>query len=1051
MNRRFGIAAKTVTVTAVMMAASCTSRFDDAEPLQKTTSALTSTPTLLATAPAADTVKLLWNNVPGNTGVWFDRSTNGGVAWSAIQQLPAGTTSWDDGSRSADTAYCYRVRVVPTSLAPTSNVACVTTPVGLEAETATRTLSAGGTASVIAAAGSSQGQVLLADVGSTGFVELSMNLPEAGRYRVKAVFQTGADRGRTQLSIDGVDQGVAFDSYTTAAGIAEVDLGDVDISKVGVSKKLRFRVTGKNAAATSYKVGLDVVRMYNSGRRFEAETSNPTVSSGDSRAAVVDTAASGGKVDVSQLNAAGDYIKVTVPVGLTGDYRLAVRHKTGSDRGKFQTSFDGTTNVGGVIDGYASAAAAAYVLTELGTVTVGSTGNHEIRFTVTGKSGSASSFGVSVDYVELRPSRGAQQLTGYLVGPKASAPLIGPVPAATTVDISIALPLRNRAALDTFVRQISDPASPTFGQGLTPAQVTSTYGPTAADYQAATDWAQANGLTVVQTYPNRTVLDVRGTADAINRALFVNLVYRQRPDGTQFYVVDREPSIGVAAPVLWIAGLDNFVLPQPSSGSGTTTSGPGAYLGDDFRRAYASCGFHLTGAGQRVGIFGLAPGINVADVAAYETAAGRVTHVPVNVYPAGSPMTGDGSRFAREMTMDVELAIAMAPGLAEVVVFQGPNYLSQFAGMTNRQPLCSQISSSFEFEPGSGINEQLAVMAAQNQSFFTSSGDNGAWQPGTGGSSLNLAPQTIVGGTLLTMNGAGVSYVSETTWNEGVGRTSGGGIITFTPVQGLPDYQQGISMATNGGSTTARNAPDVAMVASNVEIVWMQSAILDAGTSASAPLWAGFMALANEQRQAAGRMPLGFVNGPLYGISKVPAIYGATFNDIQDNSSNGTYHAVAGYDLAVGVGTPKCNLLYQLATPTVTTPVPNTTITVTGNVTLELTFRSDGHTTTTVTPVNIPVHVGIATPIGSYNIVANGSVPASVSGGLRLAPNPVNVLAFNQRFVLGPAQNNNIPGMTISAGGSAPLQGQVSTGFPPTSQYSGAHMTWNLTLQSTQP
>jgi hypothetical protein len=1039
--------------TTVLAATACSSQADEvaSSSVRKVTSALMAAPTLLATAPAQDTVKLLWNDVPGNSGVWVDRSTNGGIAWSAILQQAAGSTSWLDSSASADTAYCYRVRVQPTTLAPTSNMSCVTTPVGLEAETATSTLSPGGTATVVADAAASRAQVLRADLGSTGYVELSTSLPETGRYRVKAVFQTGADRAIAQLSIDGVDQGAAFDSYANGSGIVEADLGDVDISKVGVSKKLRFRVTGKNAAASGYKLGLDVVKLYNSGRRDEAETSNPTASSGDSRAAVADTSASGGKVDVSQLNATGDYFKVTVPVVLAGDYRLVARYKKGPDRGKFQGSLD-AANVGGVIDGYASTA--TYVLADLGPVTIATANaNHEIRFTAAGKNGSATSYGVSVDYVELRPAQGAQQLSGYVVGAKATAPLVGPVPAATVVDLAITMPVRNRAGLDAFVRQISDPASATFGQGLTPAQFTSSYGPTAADYQALVDWAQAAGLTVVQTYSNRTLLDVRGSADAVNKALFVNLVYRQRADGTPFFVADREPSIGIAPSVLWIGGLDNFVRPKRAAGSGVLSEGVGAYLGTDFRRAYASCGTHLKGAGQRVGIFALA-GINVADVAAYETANGGSTHVPVTIDSANPSLISDGGDFAFEVTMDAEMAVGMAPGLDELVIFQASNLESALGRMASRQPLCNQLSSSFEVEFSTGAQQHLTTLAAQNQSFFTSSGDDGSYS-NSPTSSRALSPQTIVGGTALTMNGAGASYASETTWNEDLDSRSGGGIITFG---GLPEYQQGISMATNGGSTTARNVPDVAAAANNVEVIAYYAPAgmpattgpwLSGGTSASAPLWAGFMALVNEQRQAASRKPLGFVNPALYGISKVASIYSATFNDIQDNSNNGSFHAVAGYDLTAGVGTPKCNLLYQLSSELVTTPVPTNTITISGTITLDITYR-DGTTATNSVPANAVVHLGITNPTGFYSIIADPNMPAQISGQLRLAPGNVDTLITAQGFRLGQA-TSSIPGKTVPGSGSATLGGTVTGSFAPTLPYESVRMTWILTAQSSQP
>ena len=80
----------------------------------------------------------------------------------------------------------------------------------------------------------------------------------------------------------------------------------------------------------------------------------------------------------------------------------------------------------------------------------------------------------------------------------------------------------------------------------------------------------------------------------------------------------------------------------------------------------------------------------------------------------------------------------------------------------------------------------------------------------------------------------------------------------------------------------------------------------EAGTSLAAPLWAGFMALVNQQAAANGQPPIGFVNPALYAIGK-STNYHSCFHDIttgsNTNSSSPTkYQAVAGYDLCTGWG-----------------------------------------------------------------------------------------------------------------------------------------------------
>ena len=87
---------------------------------------------------------------------------------------------------------------------------------------------------------------------------------------------------------------------------------------------------------------------------------------------------------------------------------------------------------------------------------------------------------------------------------------------------------------------------------------------------------------------------------------------------------------------------------------------------------------------------------------------------------------------------------------------------------------------------------------------------------------------------------------------------------------------------------------------------------LAGGTSASAPLWAGVIAIAN---QMAGH-PLGFINPGLYKLSQ-SSNYTQDFHDITNgnNSVNSKgvtvpgYSAVPGWDPTTGLGTPNAEKL----------------------------------------------------------------------------------------------------------------------------------------------
>ncbi len=137
------------------------------------------------------------------------------------------------------------------------------------------------------------------------------------------------------------------------------------------------------------------------------------------------------------------------------------------------------------------------------------------------------------------------------------------------------------------------------------------------------------------------------------------------------------------------------------------------------------------------------------------------------------------------------------------------------------------------------------------------------------------------------------------------GNNKGGGNIFNVPAQGcycwpqtlccgsgvpLPDYQKGVSMAANGGSAQWRNYPDVAMLAANAEIFFQGKPTVPSGTSLAAPLWAGFMALANQNSQKNGAGLAGFLNTTLYDIGLTSGLatdlYKICFNDINDGVSN---------------------------------------------------------------------------------------------------------------------------------------------------------------------
>jgi hypothetical protein len=581
-----------------------------------------------------------------------------------------------------------------------------------------------------------------------------------------------------------------------------------------------------------------------------------------------------------------------------------------------------------------------------------------------------------------RSPKGQQTVGGHLTSDQLSTALgttcSGVVDPSTVMELAVGLPVSSEQALADKVVAVSDPNSPSYGQYLSEDEFIATFSPPVASQQAIIDWAAANGLTVTGTYPNRLLVDVSGTADQVEKALFTNLAVCNRPDGTQFFAPDRQPSLNVppTAPVRHVSGIDSFAVAEPMAGGGTSAGLHGAA---DLKAAYNSC-TTLDGSGQSVGLITFAP-YAASDIALWacknhivtcdindQIVSGTVPAVVTKTIGKKTVTPRPGEHI--ETTLDIEMAIAMAPGLSRVVEFriQGGNDIGLINDALNAMLGDSGIkqgSTSWVLKGDANTQTIFRAMAVRGRTFFTGSGDQGSssWtydpgeviaiQPAGPGSEpppqasfLDMDGVTVVGGTILKVNGGSgvpVTYQSETTWNFISEGASGGGIAKFA---NAPGYQMSFSNAVGGAGK--RVLPDISMVASNnFQLV---DGIFNAGngTSASSPLMAGWAALANQQRDLLGLSPIGFINPFLYEIGgAAPVIYNGAFNDIVDGNTAGTcttgsgpsqgmcgsfgwkpsttstnFSAGPGYDLATGLGSPKCFLLQELGTKTITAPPP---------------------------------------------------------------------------------------------------------------------------------
>jgi subtilase family serine protease len=408
-----------------------------------------------------------------------------------------------------------------------------------------------------------------------------------------------------------------------------------------------------------------------------------------------------------------------------------------------------------------------------------------------------------------------------------------------------------------------------------------------------------------------------------------------------------------------------------------------AYTADEIASMYGLASYYPgdEGAGQTVALVEEQP-FAASDIAAFQACYGTGATVnTINVdggpgaFTPGNPELGDDG----ESALDIEQVIGLAPK-ATIDVYQGPNIGQNSSSPSDilnaivSQDQAKVISSSYgiceKLTPQSVINAEnteLQEAAVQGQSFFISSGDSGSlmcyqatrgtnqqdaslsvidpgaqpYATGVGGTTLgNVVSNTWV----LPQNG---DYPNEAVWNDGGAdpsgdQASGTGGGTSDQWQ-MPSYQAnaaGSLNVINSNSSKAcnnafcREVPDVSADADPNSGYAIYSTTGGAttgswggtgGTSAAAPLWAAFVALANASPACRG-LSLGFVNPALYQIAG--SSYLSNFHDVtapspfsgqannntaylytNSDNPNGLFPVGTGYDMATGLGSPIGNAL----------------------------------------------------------------------------------------------------------------------------------------------
>ena len=245
--------------------------------------------------------------------------------------------------------------------------------------------------------------------------------------------------------------------------------------------------------------------------------------------------------------------------------------------------------------------------------------------------------------------------------------------------------------------------------------------------------------------------------------------------------------------------------------------------------------------------------------------------------------------------------------------------------------------------------------------FVASTGDSGA----PGGYPAFSPNVLAIGGTTLTLSGG--NYSNENGWSG-----SCGGISTQTS---KPSYQFNVTQ-----SATQRTIPDVGFDGDPNSPVAVYDSYANgtlspwggyAGTSLSAPCWAGLVSIINQGRTINSQ--------PVYdGMSLATALYQLPSGDYHDIvAGNNGFAAGAGYDLVTGIGSPRANLLVN---DLIGAPQPPQSPT---NLDLSTSSDSGNSNSDNITNDSTPTFTGNALPGTTIKLYADANQvgTATTSGG----------------------------------------------------------------------
>jgi kumamolisin len=512
-------------------------------------------------------------------------------------------------------------------------------------------------------------------------------------------------------------------------------------------------------------------------------------------------------------------------------------------------------------------------------------------------------------------------------------------------ELQVTLVLRHRSELPELHSALGD-RLPGQRQHLSREGFALAHGATAEDIALVERFADEHQLRLCEVAAHRRTVVLGGSAAAMERAFGVGFVELEHRRGS-YRAATGTASVphGLSEIVQSVLGLNTRPCARRRRVHHQNTISP-FWTVREMANAY---GFPIkfSAEGQSIGLIELGGGYHEEDLQKFFS--GQNIPMPVIRWVAvdgvqNSPAPADqikqfldvvegkrklsevpedvlaAAQSTVEVTMDIELAAALAPG-AEIVVYMAPNTeqgiynaVSKATSAEGRLPSALSISWG-EPETGvsgaylSSVDEVLRDAAMLGVTVCASSGDDGAMNGSSDGKpTVNFpasSPHVLSCGGSSVHTAEGES-VRESAWNcsvHGMDCATGGGVSRIFET---PGWQEGCGVPSRPTEGQGRGVPDVAGPADphcGCAIFVGGSRCSSAGTSAVAPLWAALVACIN----ATLSMRCGYITPLLYQLSKSGA---KPLREITEGN-NGFYQAGRGWNACTGLGSPMVERLIE--------------------------------------------------------------------------------------------------------------------------------------------